>query len=450
MSAVPANFDMADVATVTHDGKVIVVGTNRDGLLFYTIRQSGFEDSAVTPTAQLSMPGFEQWKLVPLGKAASDASVHAYESLNLVDKTGSPITRSVYAAAATRSLPARVKILSCLDHLYIFRISDNHRLLMSRFILDGMANELVPKLEVRFHRSEQRLVPEGGIAGSGATDLDTLAYRNTYQKPFFEPAQELTFLGVFDPAKPWFSVEIMPTIEHGKHRWNFFVYSRDDQHGIPALRLVSVAASAEGLVDPTDQQKIQQDPDKADKRVTKTIPGIIYRTLEIDGEVAQGFDSTLYHNQVSRKTKGGDEMQLLKEDTRVMLVVPVLPAVEASEGDKLPVMTALSFSVGAFGFCLRLIVAGRVHCWLGPPKRCCYPPLILMKSSSLLIEPRRQRGTYSSLEKAPMARYRLPPSHLVEVRPNCKLGKMSNYGVRARMTEATLPRMSMRKLALSR
>ena len=256
--------------------------------------------------------------------------------------------------------PGRVKLLSCLDHLYLFRVSPDGRLLLNRFVLDGITNELVPKLEVRFHRSEQKLEPEGGVSGSGAVVLDTLAFRDTTQRPFFEPAKELTFLGQFDLDRAWFSVELLPTSEHDKHRWNFFVFT-DGQ-----LRLFSVAASTEGLVDPVDQRRVEQDPDKVDQKVTTTIAGISERIIELPGPVVEGFDSAMYHNQVSRVTKSGP--QLLKESTRVMLAVPVRsPSTGATE------LAAVSYKVNSRGMLSEIDRSGKSTLLVGRAKEVLLP-----------------------------------------------------------------------------
>ncbi len=328
---------ITDLTSIAHDGKVVVVGTAPDGVLYYTVRQSGFEDSALSSQVEQTMPGFENWQAVPLGLATDDPSVRAYEAANLVDGDGHPIVRSVYGVEAQTSAIARVALVSGLGHLYLFRVSGTNRLLLNRFVLDGMTNSLVPKLQVRFRRSGQKLVPDGGLSptGTGATQ-DSLGFRDVADLPFYEPAQELGFLGEFDPDKPWFSVELLPTAEHERHRWSFFAYTGGE------LRLVSVAASRDGLLDPKDQTKTQQDPNKVDTTILRTIPGIVDRVLRFDGTVVDAFDSTIYHNQVERQTKAGP--QLLKENTRVMLSVPI-----EQPGSEARAIATVSFGVNNLG-----------------------------------------------------------------------------------------------------
>lgn len=64
---------------------------------------------------------------------------------------------------------------------------------MNRFVLDGMTNDLVPKLndlvpklEVRFRRSRQRLVPDGGSApDGGGVESDSLGFCGLDRVPFY-------------------------------------------------------------------------------------------------------------------------------------------------------------------------------------------------------------------------------------------------------------------------
>ena len=211
---------IAELSTIAHDGKVVVVGCDFDGLLHYTIRQSGFEDTVTKiDAAAQQMPGFENWQELPLDMALPDESVATHEAISLIDKNDKPIMRSIYGKDAAPSAVGRVKLVSALGHLYVFRVSPSGRLLANRFVLDGMTNEIVPKLEVRYRRSGLKLLPDGGTGSRpGQPVNDSLGSKRIDEFPFCEPAQELTFLGKFDLDKPWFSVELIATAEHGKHR----------------------------------------------------------------------------------------------------------------------------------------------------------------------------------------------------------------------------------------
>ncbi|NEQ88987.1 MAG: hypothetical protein F6K26_56655, partial [Moorea sp. SIO2I5] len=37
----------AHVNTIAHEGKIVVLGTTADGKIYYTVKRSGFEDTAL-------------------------------------------------------------------------------------------------------------------------------------------------------------------------------------------------------------------------------------------------------------------------------------------------------------------------------------------------------------------------------------------------------------------
>ncbi len=328
--------DIIYLNTIAHEGKVLVFGIDSSGAIHYTVRQSGFEDSALKESGEIkdpSLAGFENWKPLALGQSINDPSVLAYEASNLTDNLNNQLLlSSLYGDAAASFCVAPVKLLSSNGHICLFALSQQGYLTLSRFILDGMTNELIPKLEVRYRRSQQKLTPEK----SGKSTQDSLDYRDINDLPFYEPTLQLNFLGKFDPSTPWFSVELINTNEHDKYRWNFFVYTQQ------RLKLVSVAMSGEGRIDLGDRVKIQNDPESSEKKVMSRLPGIVERTLTLPGSVVNGFDSTLYFNQVSRQTKAGT--QLMKEGAQVMLSVPLqLPDQEK------PLIASISFAANNQG-----------------------------------------------------------------------------------------------------
>lgn len=182
------------VDTITHDSKVLVVGTATDGALYYSVKRSGFEDSALAPGAEPF--GYEPWKLLRLGESLEDPSVIQDEQDRLTDPGGTVLVRSVYGAGTevTRSADAPVQLVSMQGHVYVFRQSPGGKLVVNRFVLDGMLNELVPKLEVRFRRSKQRLEPLESMDVENGT-VDSLDYRDMDGNPFYEPGLELGFAG---------------------------------------------------------------------------------------------------------------------------------------------------------------------------------------------------------------------------------------------------------------
>ena len=312
------------IASVSHEGKVAVIGTSHNGVLYYSIRQSGFEDTVLKESNE-SINGFEAWKKLNLDAAINDASVLEHEEKSLTDKDGQPLLRSRYGSGAktVNSALGKVEIVSAMGHLYIFRMSTDHCLLVNRFILDGIKNELIPKLEVRYSRSQQKFAPDGGESKDGSKTHDSLNFRDMDENPFYEPAKELSFIKNLHATTPWFSVVLLETAEREKYRWAIFVYDTVLQKVV----IYSVAASKEGLFELKDKVVIQPDPENESKKILTQIPGIIRRELSInhatqgDVKVAHHFSAAVFNHQVERATKAGT--QLMKEDTRVMLAIPV-------------------------------------------------------------------------------------------------------------------------------
>jgi len=87
----------------------------------------------------------------------------------------------------------------------------NATLLVDRFSLVG--TQLQPKMEVRFQRSRSKTRPANRKDSLGAKDLDG--------NPFFEPTQELKFVGNLH-AEGRFSVLLLPTAIAGLQRWQIF------------------------------------------------------------------------------------------------------------------------------------------------------------------------------------------------------------------------------------
>ncbi|HAS40471.1 MAG TPA: hypothetical protein DCS93_08330, partial [Microscillaceae bacterium] len=307
------------IASVSHEGKVAIIGTTNDGVLYYSIRQSGFEDTVLKESNE-SINGFEPWKKLSLDAAVNDDSVLAHEQKNLTDKDGKPLLKSRYGSNAktVKSALGKVEIVSAMGHLYVFRMSTDHCLLVNRFILDGIKNELIPKLEVRYSRSKQKYTPDGGESKDSSKTHDSLNFRDMDENPFYEPAKELTFIKNLHTSTPWFSVVLLETAEREKYRWGIFVYDT----ALKKVVIYSVAASKEGLFELKDKVVIQPDPENESKKILTQIPGIIRRELSMsNASVAHHFSATLFNHQIERATKAGT--QLMKEDTRVMLAIPV-------------------------------------------------------------------------------------------------------------------------------
>src|SRR5262245_51749247 len=121
------------IHSVAHQGKVVVVATCNDGTLKYTIRQDGFEPSALNaPPDQRT--GWEKWTLLPLpDDAAGDKSVTDLEAAKLTVPAASGsseyVLRSIYRSKALTAV-APVQLVSSGDHLYVFRQSTTGTLLL--------------------------------------------------------------------------------------------------------------------------------------------------------------------------------------------------------------------------------------------------------------------------------------------------------------------------------
>lgn len=342
--------DIRHINTVTHDGKVVVFGTAADGSIYYSVKRSGFEDSALGKDANPF--GFEPWKKLRTGESVDDASVVEDERQKLVDTAGAPLLRSLYGNTdeATKSAAAPVVPISALEHIYVFRQSTQDKLVASRFVLDGMTNELVPKLEVRFRRSRQRLTPSTSMQKKGGSlvDTDSLDFKDMNGQSFYEPAIELSFLGTIKNGS--FSVAIVPTNEADVHRFHIFVHDPTLGDAKPGeakpgkIVAYTVRASKLGWFDLTDS--LYADPDRNDpeNKTYRMLPGIYKRVLDLKSMTVAGRPSaTTYDIQRERVTDGG-EVQLMREDMRLMLVVPVL-----KDGETTVKAAALSFALGADG-----------------------------------------------------------------------------------------------------
>ncbi len=331
------------VNTIAHEGKVVVVASDTDGKIWYTIKQDGFEDSYLnTPADQRT--GWEDWQELEFpNETQDDQSVIDKETAELTHQndTSTFILRSRYRTQ-NESAAFPVQLVSATGHLYVFRQSKAdssettpNTLLVDRFVLDGMTNQLVRKLDVRFKRSRQKYQPIASMkknANGGLSNIDSLDFRDADGKPFYEPTTELTLIENLHQGG--FSVVLLPTNEHDNYRWHIFAYNSQTQK----VELTSIRASAEGLFDVKDYTVLESRPEAKNALIPRSIPGIIKRKLDLNGvEVANGLSATKYDIQKEQQTKDG--MQLLKDSTKVMVAIPT------KQGN----VATLSFAVAADG-----------------------------------------------------------------------------------------------------
>jgi hypothetical protein len=302
------------INSITHAGKVVLFGTDTQGKVWYSIKQDGFEDSYLnTPPEQRT--GWENWQELDFpNEVKDDASVIEKEikEFTYQENTSQFILRSRYRTQEETAV-APVQLVSGLEHIYVFRQSKQNTLLCDRYVLDGIANKLVRKLQVRFKRSSQRFKASDKMqqTAGGLKNVDSLDYRDANGISFYEPTTELTFINNLHQG--WFSVIQLPTVEHAKSRWNIFAYNSQTQK----VHLYSIRVSEEGLFAVHDYNIFEPKSEDNPTLIPRSIPGIIKRTLDLNLQVGNGISATQYYVQVARETEAGQ--QLMRDATKVML-----------------------------------------------------------------------------------------------------------------------------------
>lgn len=303
--------------SIAHEGKVLLLATHADGKIWYTVKQDGFEDSYLnTPADQRT--GWENWQLLELPDEVDDPSVVDKEKAELTYQQDNSkfILRSRYKTREESAI-APVQLVSAGGHLYVFRQSKSNTLLVDRFVLDGMTNQLSRKLEVRFKRSRQKHKPteEMKMGATGLQNVDSVDYRDADGNFFYEPTTELTLID--NLKNGWFSVVQVLTNEHEKYRWHIFAYNSQTQQ----IELTTIRTSDEGLFDVKDYVVLEPQSELDPTLVPRNIPGVIRRAVAVNGvKVTNGLSATKYDLQQEQQTKAGP--QLLRTATRVMLAIP--------------------------------------------------------------------------------------------------------------------------------
>ena len=304
------------VSSITHEGKLVVVATAEDRSLWYSIKQDGFEDSYLHTDAA-HRTGWEKWQALPLPGRRKDKNKQWQDEdpdESVLDKQkNDQFLHSRYNTHGDSAL-APVQLISGLDHLYVFRQSNAGKLLVDRFVLDGMTNMLVRKLEVRFKRSGERYRPlQSSNKGSKLKTIDSLDFQDANNQPFYEPTTELSLITPL--ANGWFSVVLVPTNDHDVHRWHIFAYD----HSMQSLEVVSIRSSKEGLFDLNDHFVSYPKP--------AVLSGIVRHTILMQDTEHQalaavnGFAATRYDVQTERESPDGP--QLMREAVRIMVAIPL-------------------------------------------------------------------------------------------------------------------------------
>ena len=293
----PVPNSLQHINSVTHEGKVVLVGTAIDGKIYYTVKQDGYEDT-YNPT------GWENWKTLEFPNEADDLSVVDKEKKELTrqDSSNSFILQSRYKTNEDSAF-APVQLVSALGHIYVFRQSNPksfNTLLVDRFVLDGMTNILTRKLEVRYQQSGEKYepsTPSKNSQGLGLSSFDSLNYQDKNGKKFYEPTTEISV--VKNLYNGWFSVMLLPTNELDKYRWQIFAYNSETKK----VELISIRASEEGLFDVKDSTVFDPKPGESGVLVPRHVPGIIRHSFELKDDkgnplrIINGFAATKYDVQ---------------------------------------------------------------------------------------------------------------------------------------------------------
>ncbi|MCF2149779.1 RICIN domain-containing protein [Desmonostoc muscorum LEGE 12446] len=306
------------INSVTHEGKVVIVGTAIDGKIYYTVKQDGYEDTH-------NSTRWENWKTLEFPNEDPDSSVVEKEKKELTcqDPPNGFILQSRYKTNE-ESAVAPVQLVSALGHIYVFRQSKSNTLLVDRFVLDGMTNTLNRKLEVRYQQSRKKYEPNKpnkNSQGIGLSSFDSLNFQDKNGKKFYEPTTEISIINKL--SNGWFSVILLPTNELDKYRWQIFAYNSETKK----VELISIQASEEGLFDVKDSTVFDPKPGELGVLVPRKVPGIIRRSFDLKDDkgnslqIINGFAATKYDVQSETLTQDG-ETQLIKDATKVMLVIP--------------------------------------------------------------------------------------------------------------------------------
>ena len=343
------------INTIAHEGKVVIMATDADGKIWYSVKQDGFEDSYLnTPADQRT--GWETWQELELPNEDDDQSVIDQETAELTDAANPSnfVVRSRYKTFDQTAV-APVQLISALGHVYVFRQSKSNTLLCDRFVLDGMTNKLNRKLEVRFKRSRQKHEASKNMkkGASGLTNIDTLDFRDINGNFFYEPTTELSIVNNLQNG--WFSVVLVPTIENDVSRWHIFAYNSQTKK----VELTTLLMSDEGLFDVQDYTVFEESNDNL---IPRSLPGIIKRTLELGTlTVVNGLSATKY--DVQREQQTDDGMQLLRDSTKVMLAIPT------NTGN----VAAFSFSIAGDGTLSQIASTATEKIWRNTARQVLLP-----------------------------------------------------------------------------
>lgn len=310
------------VNSVTHEGKVVVFATvestTKDpktgqkftfGKIYYTVRQDGFEDNQ----DKTDMVGWKHWTLLPFIDEKPDTSVRKKEAEDAF------LIESLYRRTASQGDVSQVQVVSHKQQIYVFRTDRTSKhLLVDRFILNGLTNELLPKLEVRYKRSRMKYEANARmkIVNGRLQGVDSLDFRDANDLSFIEPCRRLRFLK--NTMGRQFAVVVVPTSDKDIDRWHFFVQHRDAVKG-DYVEDTAIRSDSNGMFLLDDQLSIEPAEDENNRPQVRSIPGLISRQflLQWRHQLGKGLAASAFNIQIEQETKNGP--QLLKGATKLLL-----------------------------------------------------------------------------------------------------------------------------------
>jgi len=181
--------------------------------------------------------------LVVNGKLISTAPQDVKEVADEIKKIDKDEDNVFFSTTARLTADAPFQVLSDNNSIYLFRQAIaknsprivtkqnvpivNNTLLLDRFALVKVKQDesnkdekpvlmLNTKLDVRYQRSRQKILP--------ASRKDSLGYEDLEKNPFYEPTYELDFVKNLQEGK--FSALLIPTAIPDVQRWQIFAYNR--------------------------------------------------------------------------------------------------------------------------------------------------------------------------------------------------------------------------------
>jgi hypothetical protein len=316
--------EIQHVSNISHQGKVILIGVDDKGTIWYTVKQDGFETNY--GQGKTALIGWEDWRLLELPGKYADRADQPQEDVSVIEKekvefriNGADefLMGSLYNThQKTAVVP--VQLISHGEHLYVFRQSTDAKLLVDRFVLDGLTNQLNPKIEVRFKRSglRYRSQEKSTTRNTAATNpqgsmmlVDSLDFTDSQGLKFYEPTLELSCVGKL--YQGWFAVAITPTIEADVYRWHIVTCDAQGQTYLTTLR-----ASKEGLFELKNYITWN-----AETRQSWEIEGIIRHHISLGAvKITGGPTLTKYDLLKEKQIKAGEDI-LVRDAMRLMLLV---------------------------------------------------------------------------------------------------------------------------------